>query len=101
MKDYTVGSSQRARLLLRDRGICQLCRTAKKPLGIRYLVVPADWASLSALLPDGEQLLRSDENLAVLCEGCNLKLGDETVSPVTVAALFITQRDITDRGETR
>lgn len=86
----TIDATQRARILLRDRGICQLCRTVEGPLHIGHLVSLADWKSRYPGAQGMEQLIGSDENLAVMCEDCNLAIGRTSVSPVMVASLHLT-----------
>lgn len=85
----TIDATQRARILIRDRGICQLCRTTEGPLHIGHLVSLSDWVSRYGRVQALEQVIGSDDNLAVMCESCNLALGSTSVSPLLVAALHL------------
>lgn len=86
----TVDSTQRARILLRDNGVCQLCKATDRPLHVGHLLSVADWNNQYRRTPALEQVIGSDENLAMMCEECNLAIGSRTVSPILVASLHLT-----------
>lgn len=70
-----ISTKLRARIILRDNGSCALCHATDKPLHVGHLV------SVKKGLSQGltEMQLNSDENLAAMCEECNLGLSSDPV----------------------
>lgn len=70
-----IKPKQRARILLRASGRCELCGKSDSPLHVGHLL------SVKHGLMQGltELELNDDENLAAFCDECNLGLGDEPV----------------------
>lgn len=81
-----VKPSQRARIIERATGRCELC--GRKPpevvLHVDHLVSVAVGAE--AGLTEAE--LNDDENLAALCEECNLGKGERPISPRLFCAML-------------
>ena len=71
-----IKPSQRARILDRDNHTCVSCHANDRPLHIGHLLSVDDGRKLGAT--DTE--LWSDENLAAVCDECNLGFGRWTVS---------------------
>src|SRR3990167_2871092 len=82
-----IKPKQRARILERATGRCELCGNpgAKVPLHVGHLL------SVESGLTHGydEQVLNNDENLAAMCEECNLGLGGQTVSVRLIYAILL------------
>ncbi len=70
-----ITTGQRARILERATGRCELCG-AKTNLHIGHLLSVVDGMKEGLT----EQVLNSDENLAAMCDACNLGMGRKTVS---------------------
>ena len=81
----TVDDTQRARILVRDRGTCTMCRTEKGPLEIGHLIPLARAREYPSL----KQVMGSDENLALMCRECNAALAARPVSLLWMAALHM------------
>lgn len=71
-----IKPSQRARILERDNYTCVSCHTADVPMHLGHLLSVADGLRVGAT----EDELYSDENLAAMCEECNLGQGEKSVS---------------------
>lgn len=71
-----IDPSTKARILERDNYTCVMCHRADLPLHIGHLLSVADGKTLGAT----EAELYDDENLAAMCEECNLGLGWRSVS---------------------
>jgi hypothetical protein len=80
-----IDPSQRARILLRDRGACALCRTTDGPMETGHLVSLHEGRRYPAL----KDALGSDANLAVMCAQCNGDIGSQSVTLLMLAALYI------------
>lgn len=81
-----IRPKQRARVLLRANGRCELCNAGTN-LHVGHLLSVAD--GFAAGLTEIE--LNHDENLCALCEECNLGLGHETI-PLRFAIRLLRQR---------
>jgi hypothetical protein len=81
---HGIPASQRARILDRATGRCELCG-AGGVLHIAHLLSVAD--GVRDNVPD--DVIKSDHNLAVTCEECNLGLGSLSVSPRLYIALLM------------
>jgi 5-methylcytosine-specific restriction endonuclease McrA len=68
--------SKRARIIDRDNGACVGCHRADVILHVGHLLSVEDGRRLGA----SEDEIWSDENLAAMCEECNLGFGKHTVS---------------------
>ena len=81
-----IKPKQRARVLMRASGFCELCG-AKGIQHVGHLI------SVEHGLAQGltERELNDDENLASMCEECNLGLGAETV-PLRLAISILKAR---------
>ena len=82
-----IRPKQRARLLLRAYGRCELCGGVG-PLHIGHLLSVEEGLALGLT----ELELNSDDNLATLCEECNLGLGSISVTPGLYVALLMRRR---------
>lgn len=71
-----IKPSTRARILERDNYTCVMCHSATSVLHIGHLLSVNDGKALGAT----EEELFDDENLAAMCEECNLGQGQTTVS---------------------
>jgi 5-methylcytosine-specific restriction endonuclease McrA len=71
-----IKPSQRARIIDRDNGTCAVCNRADGVMHIGHLLSVDDGRKVGAT----DEELWSDENLAVMCEECNLGFGNLTVS---------------------
>jgi len=79
-----VKPSQRARVLMRDGNACSICHVSDKPLHVGHLL--AVETGLSMGLTDTE--INSDENLAAMCEECNLGLSNRPLPLRLVVAIL-------------
>jgi hypothetical protein len=86
-----VRPKQRARILLRANGLCELCG-ARSTLHVGHLISVADG------LGEGlsEFTLNHDENLAALCEECNLGLGRISVTARLLVGLILRRVDFAE-----
>ncbi len=66
----------RARILERDSGRCVVCGRGEGNMHIGHLLSVEDGRKLGA----SDDEIWSDENLAVMCEECNLGFGKQTVA---------------------
>ena len=80
-----IKPSQQARILDRDHARCVLCGRGDVPLSLGHLLSIQDGLRLGAT----ELELHSDENLATMCEACNLGLNSRSVSPATYARIML------------
>lgn len=80
-----IKPSQRARILLRDGNACAICHASDRPLHVGHLLSVDTGLKLG--LTDSE--LNSDENMASMCEECNLGIGNNPV-PLRLAAAILT-----------
>lgn len=83
----TVDPSQAARIRVRDRGVCAMCRTTEGPLEIGHLLSLAECRKYPSL----RQAMGSDANLALMCRACNSDLSERPVSLLWMAALHMEQ----------
>lgn len=69
-----IKTKQRARVLLRANHVCEICNQ-RKPLHVGHIL------SVKKGLSQGltEVQLNSDENLAAMCDECNLGIGDQAL----------------------
>ena len=75
--------SQRARILQRATGRCELCGSPRE-LSVGHLLSVAD--GHAAGLPDG--VINHDENLAAFCAECHLGMGRESIPVRLLVALL-------------
>lgn len=73
-----IKASRRARILDRDLGRCVLCGATER-LNVGHMLSVEDGYALGV----GNDVLFSDENLAALCETCNLGFGNQSVNART------------------
>ena len=90
LNEARVDATQRGRILLRDAGTCRLCKTTDRPLHIGHLVTLADWLSQYAHVRNLDQIIGSDDNLALMCEECSIALDRMPTSPILVVSLHMT-----------
>lgn len=79
-----IKPNQRARILLRANGCCELCHAIDKPLHVGHLLSVND--GLKANLTEAE--INDDENLSAMCDECNLGLSDRPVPLRLLMALL-------------
>lgn len=79
-----IKPSQRARILERDNYTCVACHTADGPMHIGHLLSVEDGKRVGAT----EAELYADENLAAMCEQCNLGQGEKSVSVRLIYAIL-------------
>lgn len=81
-----IRTNQRARIIERASGRCELCG-APPPLDIGHLLSVKDG------LAEGltESIINSDENLAAMCKECNLGFGPRSV-PVRLMVALLRRR---------
>lgn len=82
-----IKPGQRSRILLRANSSCELCHSVSKPLHVGHLLSVNDGVRQG--LTDAE--INSDENLAAMCDECNLGLSDEPV-PVRLLIAILKAR---------
>lgn len=75
----------RARILLRAGGACELCHCSDAPLTVGHLLSYRDAKELGLSDEDAN----SDENLAAMCEACNSGIGRETVPLKLVLSILV------------
>lgn len=80
-----IKPNQRARVLLRSSSHCELCGRSGGTLHVGHLLSVSD--GMDQGLTEIE--LNDDDNLAAMCEECNLGLGDETVPLRLVLAITL------------
>lgn len=80
-----IKPKQRARILERATGACELCHTSGAPLHVGHLLSVA--RGIAEGLTDSE--INSDENLAAFCDQCNLGMGKQPVPVRLVVAILI------------
>jgi len=87
-----ISPRQRARVLMRATGRCEICG-ARKDLHVGHLL------SVEAGLRIGmtEAVLNADENLAAMCDECNLGIGKEPV-PLRLAVAIVMNRNEGDHA---
>lgn len=71
-----IKPGKRSRILERANGACEICHAANRPLHVGHIVSVAE--GVKAGMSDLE--INSDENLAAMCEECNLGQADRPVS---------------------
>lgn len=71
-----IKPSTKARIIERDNGTCVLCHSSDKPLHIGHLLSVHD----GKIQGISEDELYDDENLAAMCEECNLGLSERSIS---------------------
>ena len=72
-----IKPSKKARVLERDNARCIFCHRADVPLHAGHLISVADGERLGMT----EDEIYADENLAAMCDECNIGLGSLTVNP--------------------
>jgi 5-methylcytosine-specific restriction endonuclease McrA len=72
-----VSPGRRARILARDGFACVGCHRTDRPLHIGHLLSVKQGRDIGA----ADELLYSDENLAAMCEECNLGFGETSIGP--------------------
>jgi 5-methylcytosine-specific restriction endonuclease McrA len=72
-----IKPKRRARILARDNFTCVGCHRSDRPLHIGHLLSVKQGRELGA----ADELLYSDENLAAMCEECNLGFGETSFPP--------------------
>lgn len=72
-----VKPAQRSRIILRDGARCRLCgkSATQATLHVGHLLSVKDGMRLEL----SDEQINSDENLAAMCDECNLGLGEQTV----------------------
>lgn len=92
-----IKPGQRARILLRANGSCELCHAANKPLHVGHLL------SVNEGLKQGltEAQINADENLSAMCDECNLGLSDQPVPLRLVIAILIARLKFNDDEENK
>ena len=78
-----IKPKQRARIILRALGRCELCGSTKN-LHIGHLLSVTDGLALGLT----EAQLNDDANLSAMCEECNLGIGKDSVTARLYAALL-------------
>lgn len=87
---------QRSRIFARDLARCVLCKTDEpKRIDIGHLLSVHDGRVLGV----SDELLWSDDNLAVMCAECNDWLGADSVAPLLLA-LILLARSLRKRNAT-
>lgn len=86
-----LSAKKRARVILRATGRCELC--GRRPNGVEESLHVAHLLSVKDGLNGGldESTLNSDENLAALCDTCNLGIGKSSI-PVRVVVAILKAR---------
>lgn len=79
-----IRPKQRARILIRANGLCELCGAHGVTLHVSHLLSVKD--GLAYDLTEAE--INSDDNLAAFCEECNLGMGAQTITPRLFAAIL-------------
>lgn len=87
-----IKPKQRARILLRANGSCELCHNGDRPLHVGHLLSVND--GMKQGLTDLE--INSDENLAAMCDECNLGLSDRPVSLRLLLSLLVTRIKVSE-----
>jgi len=80
-----IKPGQRARILERDNGCCVLCHASNVNLHVGHLLSYSEGKKQG--LTDDQ--LNDDENLAAMCDECNLGLSDRPVSIRLLMAVLI------------
>ena len=83
-----IKPSQKVRVLLRDGGRCVICYADDKPLHVGHLIGLDEGRQVGAT----DEELFDDENLAAMCEECNLGLGSEQLSIVALLRVLRIRR---------
>jgi len=84
---WVPDTDQKARIRIRDRGVCVMCRTTEGPFEIGHLIPVKICEQYPSLAEAG----RSDANLALTCRTCNSDLSARPVSLLWMAALHMEQ----------
>lgn len=79
-----LSASRRARIILRANKHCEMCGNSAGILHVGHILSVKD--GLACGLTERE--LNDDENLAAMCEPCNLGLGDMTLPLRLMAAIL-------------
>jgi hypothetical protein len=91
-----VRPRQRSRIFLRDNFACIMCHRNDVALEIGHLVSVHD----GRLVGLSDTDLRSDENLAVMCEECNSGLSKRSLPPrLIAAAIWACRLHESERGQ--
>lgn len=83
-----IKPKQRARIILRACGACELCHACDRPLHAGHLLDVDD--GLKAGLTESD--LNCDDNLAAMCDECNIGLSNEPIPTRLFVALLLTHR---------
>jgi 5-methylcytosine-specific restriction endonuclease McrA len=78
-----VKPGKRAAILLRDGAACVLCRAADEHMHVGH-IISVDAGLLAGMTQDE---LDDEENLAVMCEACNLGIGSQPLPLRTAIAI--------------
>lgn len=81
-----ISASQRARIITRATGRCEICG-ARGDLQVGHLISVKDGLKLGMT----EAQINDDENLAAMCPACNLGIGESTV-PLRLAVSMVLAR---------
>lgn len=79
--------SKRAAILVRDGGQCVLCRSSDAILHVGHLIS----RDVGLRIGMTEDEVDDDENLAAMCEECNLGIGNQPI-PLTTAVWIVRAR---------
>jgi hypothetical protein len=80
-----IKPGQRARILERDNGCCVLCHANNVNLHVGHLLSYSEGKKQGLT----DEQLNDDENLAAMCDECNLGLSDRPVSIRLLMAVLI------------
>jgi 5-methylcytosine-specific restriction endonuclease McrA len=82
-----IKPSVRARVMLRAGGACELCHNESDPMHVGHLL------SVDEGREDGlsDDALNSEENLAAMCEACNIGIGSMPI-PLWLAVAIVMAR---------
>ena len=87
----SIKPKTRAKILMRATGRCEICGKTTGVLHVGHLLSVEDGIAYG--LKDSE--INCEENLACMCEECNLGIGKESV-PLRLAAAIIVRRNSMD-----
>jgi hypothetical protein len=80
-----IKPKQRARILMRANGACELCHGSDVPLHVGHMVGVLHGFANGLT----EEIINDDENLCAMCEECNLGVGKDPVPLRLMVALLI------------
>lgn len=70
-----IKPKQRARVLVRAHGLCEICHKAGAALHVGHFLSVEEGLKLGLT----DQQINSDDNLAAICDECNLGMGSDPV----------------------